>query len=383
MTMTYHKARGEPYPYSEHMHLWGQGVHELDTMCAIAGRPVLSVMGRSVQPVWSTWPSESLAEAMITFGPRPDRPAAGRPGIRHVRRHVGRPRAGLQLPAGVRRRRDRGGQGRRRYPCGAGKGDARPTARRPRLRQHRPAPGAALPPGDHDGRGARDEWAAQPPDDAAAGRDHPLGRNRARDLAGRAHRRRYPRRRLLFDERSHPLLRVQERVPRQQLALEDSLEVLLQDRRRPQPAGQVGGGGHRMPVDSQAVPPLLVGDDQQDVGAAPEPAVSPPASRSSVCLLLQADGPRPAQGAVDGGAELEGGGAAGAGAADAEGPGPRRSHANAGAGSSGRRGQKTATVSTTGAVRTRWSCGRPWSAPTAQQASGGQRTWPMQRFVSP
>ena len=33
MTMTYHKARGEPYPYSEHMHLWGQGVHELDT-CA-------------------------------------------------------------------------------------------------------------------------------------------------------------------------------------------------------------------------------------------------------------------------------------------------------------------------------------------------------------
>ncbi|MGH2368973.1 MAG: hypothetical protein ACRDI2_12310, partial [Chloroflexota bacterium] len=76
MTMTYHKARGEPYPYSEHMHLWGQGVHELDTMCAIAGRPVESVMGRSVQPVWSTWPSESLAEALITFGPRPDRPSS-------------------------------------------------------------------------------------------------------------------------------------------------------------------------------------------------------------------------------------------------------------------------------------------------------------------
>jgi predicted dehydrogenase len=74
MTMTYHKARGEPYPYSEHMHLWGQGVHELDTMCAIAGRPVLSVMGRSVQPAWSTWPSEALAEALLTFGPRPDRP---------------------------------------------------------------------------------------------------------------------------------------------------------------------------------------------------------------------------------------------------------------------------------------------------------------------
>jgi predicted dehydrogenase len=58
----------------EHMHLWGQGVHELDAMCAIAGRPVRSVMGRSVLPPWSTWPSESLAEALITWGPRPDRP---------------------------------------------------------------------------------------------------------------------------------------------------------------------------------------------------------------------------------------------------------------------------------------------------------------------
>jgi predicted dehydrogenase len=74
LTMTFHKARGEPYPHSEHMHLWAQGVHELDTMCAIAGRPVESVMGRSVQPAWSAWPSESLAEALLTFGPRPDRP---------------------------------------------------------------------------------------------------------------------------------------------------------------------------------------------------------------------------------------------------------------------------------------------------------------------
>src|SRR6266542_1266727 len=74
MTYVYHKARGGPYPHMEHMHLWGQGVHELDAMNVIAGRPVVSVMGRSVLPPWSTWPSESLAEALITWEPRPDRP---------------------------------------------------------------------------------------------------------------------------------------------------------------------------------------------------------------------------------------------------------------------------------------------------------------------
>jgi predicted dehydrogenase len=74
MTYVYHKARAEPYPHMEHMHLWGQGVHELDAMCAIAGRPVVGVMGRSVLPPWSEWPSESLAEALLTFGPRHDRP---------------------------------------------------------------------------------------------------------------------------------------------------------------------------------------------------------------------------------------------------------------------------------------------------------------------
>lgn len=74
MTMTYHKPRPEPYPYSEHIHLYAQGVHELDTLCAIAGRPLWSVYGRSVRPSWSTWPSESFAEAMLTFGPRADKP---------------------------------------------------------------------------------------------------------------------------------------------------------------------------------------------------------------------------------------------------------------------------------------------------------------------
>lgn len=76
MTYVYHKARSEPYPHMEHMHLWGQGVHELDAMCAIAGRPVHRVMGRSVMAPWSDWPSESLAEALLTFGPRHDRPGA-------------------------------------------------------------------------------------------------------------------------------------------------------------------------------------------------------------------------------------------------------------------------------------------------------------------
>lgn len=76
MTMVHHKARGAPYPDSEHMHLWQQGVHELDAMRFIAGLPVREVLGRSVRPSWSTWPSEALVEALITFGPRANRPGS-------------------------------------------------------------------------------------------------------------------------------------------------------------------------------------------------------------------------------------------------------------------------------------------------------------------
>lgn len=65
--LTHFKARGTPYHLSPHMHLWQQGVHQLDTLLAIVGRPVEEVFGTSVNPPWCDWPSESTVFAQVVF----------------------------------------------------------------------------------------------------------------------------------------------------------------------------------------------------------------------------------------------------------------------------------------------------------------------------
>lgn len=61
-----YKARSGPYPPMPHMHLWGQAVHELDTLLAVFG-PVARVLGRDFQPSWGTWPSESTISTVLEF----------------------------------------------------------------------------------------------------------------------------------------------------------------------------------------------------------------------------------------------------------------------------------------------------------------------------
>lgn len=62
-----YKARGGPYPTSDHMHLWQMAVHELDALLAMIGRPVVRVSAREFQPPWGDWPSESTIAAMLEF----------------------------------------------------------------------------------------------------------------------------------------------------------------------------------------------------------------------------------------------------------------------------------------------------------------------------
>lgn len=64
-TMVHYKARGAPYPYSQHMHLWQQGVHQIDTLLAVLQRRPRRVLGWSVQPAWEDWPSPSTVSALI------------------------------------------------------------------------------------------------------------------------------------------------------------------------------------------------------------------------------------------------------------------------------------------------------------------------------
>lgn len=63
--MSFFKARGAPYHLSPHMHLWQQGVHELDSVLAVVQRPVRRVWGLSNNPAWCDWPSESTVQAII------------------------------------------------------------------------------------------------------------------------------------------------------------------------------------------------------------------------------------------------------------------------------------------------------------------------------
>ena len=63
--MAFYKSRGRPYNMSPHMHLWQQGVHELDSLLSVVQKPVRRVMGLSNNPAWCDWPSESTIQALI------------------------------------------------------------------------------------------------------------------------------------------------------------------------------------------------------------------------------------------------------------------------------------------------------------------------------
>lgn len=65
--LSHHKPRRGPYNMSPHMHLWQQGIHQLDTLLAVVQNPIRHVMGVSVEPGWGTWPTPSLAHAVIEF----------------------------------------------------------------------------------------------------------------------------------------------------------------------------------------------------------------------------------------------------------------------------------------------------------------------------
>ncbi len=65
--MSYFKDRGAPYPPSPHMHLWQQGVHELDTVLSIVQRPLRRVWGLSNNPPWCDWPSASTVQVIAEF----------------------------------------------------------------------------------------------------------------------------------------------------------------------------------------------------------------------------------------------------------------------------------------------------------------------------
>lgn len=66
-TMSFFKARRRPYNRSPHMHLWQQGVHELDTMLSVVQRPLRRVWGLSNNPTWCDWPSASTVQAICEF----------------------------------------------------------------------------------------------------------------------------------------------------------------------------------------------------------------------------------------------------------------------------------------------------------------------------
>src|SRR5690606_8990653 len=65
--LNHFKARGTPYHTTPHMHLWSQGVHQVDTLLAVVGQSVREVFGTSVNPPWCNWPSESTVSCHIGF----------------------------------------------------------------------------------------------------------------------------------------------------------------------------------------------------------------------------------------------------------------------------------------------------------------------------
>ncbi|MAG36614.1 MAG: hypothetical protein CL878_10300 [Dehalococcoidia bacterium] len=65
--MNFYKPRGLAYNMSPHMHLWQQGVHELDTILSVVQRPLRRVWGLSNNPAWSDWPSPCTFQAIAEY----------------------------------------------------------------------------------------------------------------------------------------------------------------------------------------------------------------------------------------------------------------------------------------------------------------------------
>ena len=62
-----YKARGGEYPDSEHSQLWQMTVHEVDSLLAMMGEPIVAVSGHSFRPPATTWRRESTATAELSF----------------------------------------------------------------------------------------------------------------------------------------------------------------------------------------------------------------------------------------------------------------------------------------------------------------------------
>ena len=65
--MIHDKPRMAPYRNSPHMHLWQQGVHQLDTLLGTIPRTPVRVRGLSTEPPWGNWPTPSLVHSIIEF----------------------------------------------------------------------------------------------------------------------------------------------------------------------------------------------------------------------------------------------------------------------------------------------------------------------------
>ena len=49
------------------MHLWQQGVHQIDSLLSAIPRKPVRARGISLEPAWGTWPTPSLVHSIIEF----------------------------------------------------------------------------------------------------------------------------------------------------------------------------------------------------------------------------------------------------------------------------------------------------------------------------
>ena len=62
-----YKARRSEYPDSPHSQLWQMTVHEIDSLIAMIGEPIVAVSGHSFRPPATSWQRESTVTAELTF----------------------------------------------------------------------------------------------------------------------------------------------------------------------------------------------------------------------------------------------------------------------------------------------------------------------------